>query len=260
MGISKFIGIFIGLWLVVIFTAVHLSHGTTDQGKNSQEPSVVRTLTNSNQPTHSHMSILVTNSILDKTELEDSTIYIYNLEIANRDNTNHYVEPSGFHLTSNTHTVYSTTSALMSNVLQLIQLNPGKHANGQVAFSLPNNETPSKLEYFNSVENVDVQIANLPSPSTWISQFGILEISVKSGILPVNASASLVNSRSNYYFSNQPIPVKVSISYHGVRQMDPDFIKIVSITSSDPGFTISNTTSFPFSLSRGETKDVIMNL
>jgi hypothetical protein len=265
MGKRKLIGIGVGILLAVIIIGAGASGSQSHQSsQQSAQQASSSSSQNIIQSSNSPMTISVNNVIEDKVSApQDHTTYIYDIDMLNNDNLRHSNSLGYFQLVTNTNSAYSTTVALsIRQPLQIVDLAPAQHDRGQIAFEIPNSEVPSKLEYINRVESIDTSVDNLPNPSTSVSSLIASEVNVEGdSSLPVSALA-FDQCSCLYHYSGEPITIKISLNYNGISGINPESVRITSITNGDPGFQITNISpSLPITLDlNSRSVDVLVTL
>lgn len=216
----KWIGIVVGIFVVLTVVGAAFS------------PSFRLLITKLSSP----YSIQVTKVAVDQTS-NSSLYYILSIDASYSGSANWHVYPGKFQLVTSSLSVYGTTfTSSESNPLREVILSNGQHNVGQVAFNVPNGQTPSKVEYIDQVSNIKVESNPVPQISSWVSYVYSAEISLQSPKQSfVIASGTIQNLGTRYYYTGDIISVKVSITYIGANP-----ISVTSITDSDKGFTIQN--------------------
>jgi hypothetical protein len=171
------------------------------------------------------------------------------------------VYPFNFQLVSNSSSVYPPVSTLSEKTpLSDVTLSNGQHDVGQIAFNLPNGETPSKLEYLSQLPSIKVETSSIPQVSSWVSAVSFAEVSVRDvNGLPVFATAMIQNIGP--YYTGEVVVVKVTVTYRGFSGVSPSSILVTTISDSD-GFTISKIEpSLPLTVNlNGQEVDIVVSL
>jgi len=146
------------------------------------------------------------------------------------------VDPYSFQLTSSGHVVYSAQYASADqNDLQSVTLLPGGHTSGQIAFKLPDGETPAQLTYLYSFGFAKFVVTSIPAPSGTASYVQGNVIKNVNGAYSsyLGAYATIANS-SSYFYTGNIIAVKIALNnYYASLGTN---ITVTGITDSDTGF------------------------
>lgn len=226
------------------------SSNTNQTSSTSQSGSSSASLASSSSTTaaggsNNGLSITVTQVITDTVESSGYTYWIMTVTLTDTGNSQHYVNPSNFQLTSNTNAVYQWNIAFADqNDLQEVTLNAGQHTSGQIAFKLPNDQSPSMLEYSWSVESVDVKVTSFPASSGVVSYVSGNSATV-SGTASTDVSGYVsVENSSDYFYTGQVIALKVALNNydtasHTVSSISISGLTVISMTPSTP-ITVGN--------------------
>lgn len=184
------------------------------------------------------------------------TIYIYDVTITNTGTVSHLVDELGFTLISTSNAVYAFTLALaIRQSLPSVQLSPGQHTSGQIAFQVANGDTPAKLEYKIPFD-VDELVTNLPQPTRWVSSVTYADVTLQGNVSSYYLASATVVNQTEFFYSTDRMVVNItlqafnqveSIQVVAISVANADF-KIVSVNPALPATAKGDTTETSFAL------------
>lgn len=186
------------------------------------------------------LAIVISQAITDPPDAQaSSSVYIYDVTLTNNGQTSYLIDEFYFSLISASNTVYNPTIALaIQQSLPSLSLAQGQKATGQIAFQIPNTETPAKLEYHIPL-SINEFVTNLPTPSSAVSEPN-LEINTNVegstnafGVQDLNAFATIEN-QTLYFYTGQVIAIQVQLS-----AFTGSTVSVNSITCNTTGLSIS---------------------
>lgn len=205
------------------------------------------------------VTILVSRTTLDQTAADapaGHSLYIYDVTVTDNSTADQGSGSAYFALAGEGTSTYSPTNATsIQDALASVTLSSGQRATGEIAFSVPDSDQPTKLEYSDTSTGIQEAVTSLPAPSRWVST-----VSGVMASLPTNAdasnyfvSASLVNSTGTVYYSGGKISIQVEITPYNsddiVDEAVPD-ITVTSISVANQGFAIASVSpSLPITVS-----------
>lgn len=239
---------------------------------SSTTSSLISSTLPSSSGSNNNLAIVVSDTILDLPDASSgSTIYIYNVTLTDNSQSNqYYVDELYFTLLTNINTKYTTTFALAENEqLSGESLSHGQNDAGEIAYEIPNGQTPSTLQY-NAISSplscaacvgISETINSLPSPSLWVSELNEVVTPVISGSSNVDAEYSIQNSTFEFLTGQT---ISVQISFTNLDFQNQTAVNVSSIAVSNSGFTIASISpSLPVSVpyrSSSSATDVIVNV
>jgi len=127
------------------------------------------------------------------------------------------VDESFFTMITASNSVYDTAAAqAIQQSLPTITLDPGQNTSGQIAFQVPNSETPAVLEY-KIPHSIDEFVTGLPTPGGAVSEpnfevnANVQGTAKQSSLQDLTASASIMNTTS-YFYTGQTIAIIVGLT------------------------------------------------
>ena len=179
--------------------------------------------------------------------------YLVDVNASNISPTVWHLDPSLFAVTSNASLTYPSTVCYNETaLLGKSDIAPGQHVTGEVAFEMPANQQPSKLNYADSVRGITIVVYDIPPVSGVATRFDPHVHYLLNGTSWANTITTVAtianDSRSYVFFTGQKIYVSFAFYYYK-RPIDPSTIAITSVTNDD-GFPVSGvqamTTSHAF--------------
>jgi hypothetical protein len=219
------------------------------------------TSTSSSNPSQ---SIQVKQVTIDQANApKGNSYYILTIDASYSGSGDWDVNPLYFQLVSSYSRVYTTVFALSeTNSLSAVTLSNGQHDFGQISFELPNGQTPSILEYRDSLSGLNIDVTDIPQASSWVSSVYFAEVSLQNPRgLSVFATGSIQNAET-FYYTADTVSVKIALTYIAFQGVNPSSISVTSITDSDQGFSISSVSpSLPVTVNgNGQEVDIIVNV
>jgi hypothetical protein len=192
-------------------------------------------------------SVVVTSVALDTIDAPSgSSYYVLTVDAAYSGSGSWDVHPSDFQLVSNSSATFHEIVMLDDNdLLQDVTIPNGQHDIGHLWFRLPNGQAPSKLEYVDSLSNVNVEVTGISQVTSWISSISFAEVKLQN---PSNLSVFVygtIQNRNTFYYTGDTITAKIAITYIAVQGVNPSSIIVTSITASDQGFSLSSVSPSP---------------
>ena len=242
MSKGKKIAIGAGIGIAVVFVALVALGASTRSGSPAQT-----------------FTLTVNGVTIDKTIRNGNTWYIYDLDFHNEATISQTVYPSNLKLVTNTGSVYNSAISLANRQpLQSVEVAPNQHNRGQVAFNIPDAETPTELLYRDLRSTLS---ASTNVPEEYVSTVLFATASIEpDNKLPIFASASFVNNTSGIIrYTDEVIQVKIKIlTYPTFNQTS---LVVQSIGVKQPYFHITNISpDVPLTIARGDNAEILLDV
>ncbi len=176
------------------------------------------------------LSITVSQAITDTVEQQCSqnscqpvtgqTDWLLTVHVTDVSLNDQAVQPGLFVLTSSSNANYWAFSgnavASLQNIFNYVRLAQGQVASGQLAFELPNGETPAKLSYSSTNPTLSVigTTTNIPAANSTVSH---VEVGgpLNGGIIITGTNSSHLNAvainGTDYFYSDETVAVTIQL-------------------------------------------------
>lgn len=193
-------------------------------------------------------SIKVAKVFLDQVDAPSGmTYYVMEINASNQAAPAWHFDPSFLTVTSNFSATFPSNGSYNGTaLLGVADIASGHHVLGKVAFEMPVNQGPTKLNYSDSQGGVALQVSTIPTVSAVASRLNYNTYLLVNGTGPTVQAGGwgfgslimngVIENNTLVFFSGQTVQVNLWFEYLK-RPVDPATITIQSVTAGN-GFQI----------------------